>query len=518
MVIGLNLLRGRHLANAVTSAASMGFLLFGYDQGVLSGLLLSDRFNNQFQLMATVNGQQIQNAAKVANIVSIYEMGCLFGAAFILFTGEALGRRRSMLVGTSILIVGAALQASAFGVPQIVVGRIIAGFGNGMNSATIPVYNSEVSRTKNRGRDLAIGQAMLIAGLALSYWFDYGLSFINSDANWRLPIAFQTVFAVSLILMLIDLPESPRWLLARGRVSDARTVLAHLESDSAKPTDAIVVAQSREIEEAIELERSVSGDFSYKELFEGGEMQNFRRLCLCFGIQLMQQMGGINLISYYLTLVFKSMGLSDNMSRLLSGFNGLAYFVSALIPVLYIERLGRRRSMMTCAVGCSASMAILGILLAVNPAGTGIQGRAAVAMMFTFNTFFSIGWLAIPWLYPAEICTLRLRSKGSATATISNWLFNFTIVQVTPVAIQNLGWKTYIMFAIFNASFIPMVYFFYPETALKPLESIDTIFSSPDKYKIGTGEDVFSRDQPQLEGSAGDFEEKAGDDRSGVLA
>lgn len=494
-MLRLKRLRGQSLANAVTAAASVGLLLFGYDQGVLSGLLLLQRFNDQFELMHTVNGQQVQKAAKVANIVSLYEMGCMFGAILILFRGEILGRRVSIMIGSAILIIGAAIQASSFTVSQMIVGRIVAGFGNGMNTATIPVYNSEVSRPKNRGRDLAFGQAMLIAGVAVSYWFDYGLSFVNSDINWRLPIAFQTVFALILIIMLIDLPESPRWLIAHDKVDEARLILARLTSKTAKPTDRIVIEQSKEIEDAIALERSISGNFSYKELFQNGELQNFRRICLCFGIQLMQQMGGINLITYYLTLVFTSIGLSNNLSRLLSGFNGLEYFAASLIPIFAIEKLGRRRSMMVCAAGCSASMIVLGVLLATGATESKTRGAAAAAMMFVFNTFFAVGWLAIPWLYPAEICTLRIRSKGAATATISNWLFNFVIVQITPVAIQNLQWRTYIMFAVFNAAFIPAVYFFYPETALKPLESIDMIFSSPDKNKIGTGEDALSRNK-----------------------
>ncbi|KIJ32004.1 hypothetical protein M422DRAFT_185129 [Sphaerobolus stellatus SS14] len=439
-------------------------------------------------------------------------MGCMFGAVLILFTGEMLGRRKSMMIGSSILFVGAAIQASSFTVTQMIIGRIVAGFGNGMNTASIPVYNSEISRPKHRGRDLAFGQAMLIGGIALSYWLDYGLSFVDSDLSWRFPIAFQTVFAVALILMLVDLPESPRWLLAQGRVDEARVILAHLTSRTAKPTDPIVIEQSKEIEDAITLEREASGDFQLKELFQNGEMQNFRRICLCFGIQLMQQVLHYLLVNNLLiicslTLVFKSIGLSNNLSRLLSGFNGLEYLAAAMIPVFIIEKVGRRRSMMFCAAGCSASMIVLGVLLATGATGSKTRGAAAAAMMFVFNTFFAIGWLAIPWLYPAEICTLRLRSKGAATATISNWLFNFVIVQITPIAIQNLGWKTYIMFAIFNASFIPVVYFFYPETALKPLESIDTIFSSPDKNEIGTGEDVLSRGLTGKETSSGEFNE-----------
>jgi len=465
-------------------------LLFGYDQGVLSGLLLSDNFVDQFQL-EDPNGTQ--RAQKVATIVSLYEIGCMFGAISVLIWGEWMGRRVSMMIGSTILICGAAIQASSFTVAQMIVGRIVAGFGNGMNTASIPVYNSEVSRPKHRGRDLAFGQAMLIAGIAISYWIDYGFSFLDSAVNWRFPIAFQTTFALLLILMLIDLPESPRYLLAHGRIDEARVVLAHLTGEGFKPTDSVVLAQSKEIEDSIALERGLGDSFQWKELWEGGELQNGRRMALCFGIQLMQQMGGINLITYYLTIVFRSIGLSKNLSRLLSGFNGLEYCAAAFIPVFFIEKLGRRKSMMCCAVGCCASMLVLGTLLATGARGNKVRGSVAASMMFVFNTFFAVGWLCIPWLYPAEICTLRLRSKGAAIATVSNWLFNFVIVQITPLAIQNLDWRTYIMFAVFNAAFIPAVYFFYPETALKPLESIDTIFQSPDKNKIGTGIDVLDR-------------------------
>ncbi|KAF8497312.1 general substrate transporter, partial [Gautieria morchelliformis] len=486
----------------------------GYDQGVLSGLLSSARVKNQFQLTATVNGQPIQKAAKVANIVSVYNVGCLLGAALIFFKGEALGRRMSMLIGTSILIAGTALQASAFGMPQMIIGRIISGFGNGINSATIPVYNSEISSPKHRGRDLAIGQTTLMGGIWISYLVGttrFVIPFINETTNilcyvslgvQRLPIAFQAVFAVILIIMLIDLPESPRWLLAQGRISEARTIFAHLTSHSTKPTDDIVVAQSHKIQDAMELERGFSVDFKYMELFEGKNTQNFRRVCLCFGIQLMQQ------VITSTTLIYKAIGMSDNTLRIFLGVGGVGKY--------YIDKMGRRRSMISSALGCSASMAALGVLLSIGVTGSKGMGWAAAATSTLFNNFFTIGWLAIPWLV---ICTLRLRSKGAAIATISYWLFNLIIVQVTPVMMRKLEWKTYIMFAVFNASFAPVVYLFYPETALKSLESIDRIFSSPDKNRFGTGEDLRLGDQPQVVEIHvnGDFEGKDKEKPEGVV-
>ncbi|KAH7108816.1 sugar transporter STL1 [Dactylonectria macrodidyma] len=151
----------------------------------------------------------------------------------------------------------------------------------------------------------------------------------------------------------------------------------------------------------------------------------------------MQQLSGINLITYYAPVIFQqSVGISHDLSLLLAGFNGIAYFLSS------------------------------------KPAGI-----AAIVMLFLFNFFFAVGMLAIPWLLPAEYSPLAIRTRSAALATASNWIFTFLVVEITPVSISNIGWRTYVYFCVFNLCFVPLIYFFYPETRNLSLENIDKLFT-----------------------------------------
>ncbi|GAC71198.1 hypothetical protein PANT_1d00043 [Moesziomyces antarcticus T-34] len=198
----------------------------------------------------------------------------------------------------------------------------------------------------------------------------------------------------------------------------------------------------------------------------------------------MQQLSGINLITYYAPVIFqKSVGLSRSTSLLLAGFNGLAYFVSSLVPIPLIERVGRRPLMLIGVGGQAICMAILAAMTVTI--GDKTKGIVATAMLFLFNFFFSVGSLAIPWLYPAEINSTRTRMHGAAIATGSNWIFTFLVVMITPICVQNLGYKTYVMFAIFNFSFIFLTYFYYPETKGLQLEAVNELFEDTQRWAIG---------------------------------
>ena len=129
--------------------------------------------------------------------------------------------------------------------------------------------------------------------------------------------------------------------------------------------------------------------------------------------------------------------------------------------------------MLVGAIGMSASMVILAISTSIEGKGA---GGVAACFLFVFNTFFAIGWLGMTWLYPAEIVPLRIRAPANALATSANWLFNFMVVMITPVAFNNIGYQTYIIFAVINAFIVPFTYFFFPETRLRSLEEMDAIF------------------------------------------
>ncbi|KAL6901137.1 general substrate transporter [Trichoderma evansii] len=467
---------GAPLNHAITLTAGVGFLLFGYDQGVMSGLLTGAAFTKTFpEIDTTATGHG--SASLQGTVVAIYEIGCFFGSLLALVFGENLGRRRVIMLGCLILAIGGALQASASTIPHLIVGRIVAGLGNGLNTSTIPVWHSELMRAHDRGKGLCVELAINIFGVMTAYWVDYGMSFVNSEAQFRFPLALQCLFALMTCAAIVFLPESPRWLVAHDRHDEARQVLWSVEKNARHiaPDDDSVMRHLTEIQAAIEEERQAALGSSYKALFKNGDQKFFFRTMLGIGGQFMQQLSGINLITYYAPSIFQeSVGLSHNLSLLLAGFNGIAYFISSLVPIWIIDRLGRRKLMMFAAAGQGACMAILAGTVSNGSRSAGI---VAIIMLFLFNFFFAVGLLAIPWLLPAEYAPLAIRTRAAALASASNWIFTFLVVEITPVSISNIGWRTYVYFCVFNFFFLPLIYFFYPETRNLSLEQIDKLFT-----------------------------------------
>ncbi|KAF7193830.1 Sugar transporter STL1 [Pseudocercospora fuligena] len=467
-------LSGRLLNWAITAVAGSGFLLFGYDQGVMSGLLTGTAFTKQFPEIDTTDSGNGSSSLQ-GTVVAIYEIGCFFGSIFCLFAGERLGRRKCIWLGCIVLSIGAALQASAYGIPQMIVGRIVAGLGNGINTSTIPVWHSELMKAEKRGKGLSIELAINIFGVMTAYWVDYGMSFVDNEAQFRFPLALQILFAVVTFTGLLFLPESPRWLIAHDRFEEARDVLSRIRITS--DAEDSVSADLAQIHHAIEEERAAAAGNNFRALIKDGGQRFRYRTLLGIGGQFMQQLSGINLITYYAPVIFQqSVGLSHSLSLLLAGFNGVAYFFSSLPPIWILDRLGRRKLMLFACTGQACCMAILAGTVYANDTAPGI---VATVMLFLFNFFFAVGLLAIPWLLPAEYAPLAIRTKAASLASASNWIFTFLVVEITPVSISSIGYKTYIYFAIFNACFLPLIYLFYPETRNLSLEQIDRLFTGP---------------------------------------
>lgn len=193
---------------------------------------------------------------------------------------------------------------------------------------------------------------------------------------------------------------------------------------------------------------------------------------------------GVCSIGYYISYLFEtSVGLSHNLSLLLSGFNGLRYLVSALIPFFLLNRIGKRWSLMIGAFGMGGCFLAMSLTIRSGSFGASI---VCVIAFFLYYTFFAIGWLAIPWLYNAEIMPLHLRSRGAAITTSSNWIWNFATVMITPSLMTDQGWKGYLVFTVFNFCFVPIIYLFYPETTGRRLEEVDAIFYHTKPIVAGT--------------------------------
>ncbi|KAF2096772.1 general substrate transporter [Rhizodiscina lignyota] len=466
-------LRGLKLNVAIALIAGTDFALFGYDQGVMGGLLTLPSFLQHFPEIDVQKPPAGWSASRASNVQGItvggYTLGCFFGAVATIWLGNYLGRKRTIFIGSSIMVIGAVLQASSFGLGQLIPARLITGFGNGMNTSTVPMWQSETSKSHRRGQMVMIEGAIIVFGVMISYWIDLGLSFAEpSTVAWRFPIAFQIVLALIILIFIPGLPESPRWLIFKGREDEALDVLCALSD--LPPDDERVVNEFEAIKDTT-LEVA-SGTFS--DCFKMNRNRNFHRTALGYVNQMFQQISGINIITYYAATIFQNnIGMPAFTSRLLAALNGTEYFLAGMIAIFTIEKFGRRKLMLFGAAGQAMSMAVLAGTTATPSKAKGI---AAAVFLFVFNSFFAVGWLGMTWLYPAEITPLDIRAPANAISTTANWIFNFMVVMVTPVAFASIGYQTYIIFAVINAFMIPCVYFFYPETAGRSLEEMDEIF------------------------------------------
>ncbi|KAF2119113.1 general substrate transporter [Lophiotrema nucula] len=466
-------LTGLKLNIAIAVVAGTDFALFGYDQGVMGGLLTLPSFLHYFPQIDTANPPLGSNPSHASNIQGItvggYTLGCFFGAVATIWLGNILGRKRTIFIGSTIMIIGAILQASSFKLGQLIPARLITGFGNGMNTSTVPTWQAETSKSHRRGQMVMIEGSLIVFGVMLSYWIDLGFSFLEpSTISWRFPIAFQIVLALFILITIPGLPESPRWLVLKGRDEEALDVLCALSN--LPPEDKKIQSEFQAVKDTV-FEMSKGG---FKDCFTMGPNRNFHRTCLAYVNQMFQQISGINIITYYAATIFEqNIGLSGFLSRLLAACNGTEYWMASWIAIFTIEKFGRRSLMIFGAVGMSASMCVLAGTTSKVSTGLGIT---AAVFLFVFNSFFAVGWLGMTWLYPAEITPLSIRAPANAIATTANWIFNFMVVMVTPVAFANIGYKTYIIFAVINAFMVPCVYFFFPETAYRSLEEMDEIF------------------------------------------
>ncbi|KAJ5729731.1 hexose carrier protein [Penicillium malachiteum] len=438
-------LKGQNLIYAVTFACSVGFLLFGYDLGFMGGLTTSTEFLDVF-------GDP--HASLLAFLVSSYEVGALLGALFQFIMGDRFGRKPNNMAGAVIVSIGAILQATTFSLPQFLIGRIIAGFGLGIMTTVIPIWLSECSMPQSRGRMMAMQLSNLIVGLILANWLDYGLESYAGSIQWRFPCAFQIVFCCITLVIMPFLPESPRYLCARGDIANARISLAALRAGF--PDDPVVVEEMKEIQYAISVEAEEQG--SWSDVFKDNGISGFTRVAIGFAANFFQQMSGCNVMSSLGPYVFEDS-------------------IGILFPWWAIERFGRRPLFMIGSAGMGVCMTLSAIFVAL---GSQNLGYGAAVVLYLFQSFFTLGWQSNMWIYPSEILPLKLRLRGGALAVVSQWLFTFLVVEITPVMIDYIGYKCYVVFAIINFATVPLVYFTFPETSKMPLEAVDLFFADRD--------------------------------------
>jgi len=278
-----------------------------------------------------------------------------------------------------LIIIGASLQASAYVLAHLIIGRIITGLGTGIDSSTVPMYQSELAKKEWRGRLISWEIFFIGIGIVLSYWVDYGFSYIDGDVAWRTPIALQLVFAIAVVFIVWGCPESPRWLVKKGRTQEAVEVLCHVFD--MQPDDEYIRTEMEGIHAAVNMEKQEDrgGIFS---CFKADALQTRWRIFLAWFGLFMNQWSGINLVGlqclryqkrsltgskvvYYMPLALQySVGLPHTESLLIAGFVELMFPIGNLLPALALDRLGRRPTMMIGAACLSFCMMMITIVSA----------------------------------------------------------------------------------------------------------------------------------------------------------
>ncbi|KAL1404875.1 hypothetical protein Q8F55_008486 [Vanrija albida] len=461
--------RGRPLRAAVTFACQMAFVLFGYDQGVFSGIIGNEDYLRTFNH---------PNAGLTGIIVSIFNLGCFFGCILTFFICELLGRRKCMWFAMVFIVVGATMQTVASNVPLMMVGRFITGIGTGIEASTVPPYLSEICPPHKRGRLVSSAPLFIGIGIVIAFWFDYGMAHVPGGLSWRLPIGFQMVWAVIVVFLVFGLPESPRYLYVHGRNDEALQVLCDI--NDARPDDPAIVKEQGEILDAIALERE-HGEYQWSQLFKRDDVQTSRRLVLAYFSMFFQQLTWVNNCVVYLTTVLEtSVGLDRNLSLILGGAVNIVFTVGCLIPTLFLDQMGRRKPMLVGSAGCGVSMLLIAVLLSF---GKKVTSTASIAFFFTFMFSHGATWNGVAFAYIPEILPLHIRAKGTALCISGNFLWNFFVVMVSPTILEALTWKAFILFGLTSICFIPIIYVYYPETTRLSLEEIDWLFLKPDVVK-----------------------------------
>jgi sugar porter (SP) family MFS transporter len=472
---------GKFYVYTCAAFAAIGGILFGYDIGVISGVLDSPAFNQIFGQDGKISD------VTVGVIVSILTIGCFLGSLISGWSADYLGRKQSITLGSLVFILGAGLQTGANNIGTLYAGRFIAGLAIGVLSTVVPMYQSEIAPNELRGRLVSLQQWAVTWGILISFLINYGCAFGSGDPMWRLPLGLQIIPAFILWVGSLSMPNSPRWLLEKGFEDKAYLTLAKLRDDGTMDSSK-AIEEFNLIQQTINEERRVQIS-SYKSLF--GKRYR-RRVILGILIQAFQQLTGINSIMYYAPKIFDQAGLHGQQAKLLAtAINGIVNVLATIPAILFVDKWGRRQTLISGAFIMGIAMMIIGILMGVYSTKTyDEQGVVQVSMfnngasyaviifIYVFVAGFAFSWGPVAWIYNSEIFPLTIRSKAISIATASNWLCNYIIGQVSPILINRITFGIYIIFAAFCFIMLVSVYFFFPETKGFSLEEIESVFNN----------------------------------------
>lgn len=447
--------------------ASTNSILLGYDIGVMSGAVLYIQEN------LNISSTQVEILVGSLNLLSL--IGSLASGR----TSDSIGRRYTTFLASTTFLIGALLMGLAPSYPLLLAGRMIAGVGVGYALMVAPVYTAELSPATSRGLLSSLPEIFITLGILLGYIINYALSGLPPHINWRIMLGLAGIPAVGVGLGVLTMPESPRWLVMKGKSEEAKKVLIKISANEIEAEERL-----RSITEAAATDVVVGGWHGqgvWKELLINPTKPIRRMLIAAMGINLFMQASGNDAVMYYSPEVFRAAGIQQK--RHLFGVNvvmGVTKTCFVVLSGLYLDRFGRRAVLISSSSGMTVALALLGMGSKVMEKGKSRPKWGVVLSIVALCSevaLFSIGLGPITWVYTSEIFPNRIRAQGSSLAISVNRLVS-GVVSMTFLSISKeitFGGMFLMLSGIMAVATI-FFYFFLPETKGKSLEEMDILF------------------------------------------
>jgi sugar porter (SP) family MFS transporter len=387
--------------------------------------------------------------------VSVVLIGCMFGAGISGTISDRIGRKRFMLVSAVLFLVSAVGCALPRTIAEFVVFRFIGGLGIGSASILAPLYISEIAPARIRGALVSVNQLAIVTGILLAYFVNWAFAGVG-PSNWRWMYAAGALPSVIFFILLLRVPESPRWLVKQGRESEALGVLSRVN------TADLAAAEVLSIKETLVMEKG-----SLAELFRPG----FRRaLLIAVVLAILQQITGINAVLYYAPRIFERAGFTRMSAIGQSTIVGFVNILFTIVAIVLVDRIGRKPLLLTAAGGMGISLLLLGAAFRSQA----FSGPLILGLILLYIAFFAMAMGPIVWVVMAEIFPTRMRGSAMAIATVILWVSDFAVTLSFPVIADRLNESTaFWLYAAMCAVDFVFMFFFLPETKGKTLEEIE---------------------------------------------
>ncbi|MGF9947249.1 sugar porter family MFS transporter [Priestia megaterium] len=441
--------------STIVLISTFGGLLFGYDTGVINGALpyLSDDFN--------------LNSFTEGLITSVLLLGAAIGAVFGGRLSDGIGRRKSIFFLSILFFISTMGCTFSPNIIVMVLSRFLLGIAVGGASVTVPTFLAEMSPSDRRGRMVTRNELMIVGGQFLAFVFNAILGNLMGDLGvWRYMLSIAAVPAIVLFFGMMKVPESPRWLVSKGRNEEALCVLQKIR------TEEEAKAELKEIETALSEEVELE-EASFKDL----AIPWVRRVVFIgIAIAIVTQATGVNSIMYYGTEILRQAGFATSAALIGNIANGVISVLATIVGIWLLGKVGRRPMMLTGLAGTTLTLLLIGILSFVVGSST-ILPYVMLALTVTFLAFMQGAIGPVLWVSLSEIFPLRLRGFGMGISVFFLWITNFIIGLLFPIMLDKMGLSvTFFVFAVVGCVSIFLMAKFLPETKGRTLEEIETSF------------------------------------------